>query len=235
MRKTHVLIVLDGFGLSANEYGNAIKLANTENYNYLKNKYPFTTLKSHGESVGLYKGQMGNSEVGHLNLGAGRIVLQDSKKISDLIKNGEFFNNQTLIDAFKTTGVVHLMGLLSSGGVHSEFKHILALIDMAKQLGQTQVYLHLFTDGRDCDTKHSLVLIKKLQAYLNKVGVGKIASVIGRFYAMDRDNNFDRVKLAYDMLVFGKAQTQTKNIIKALTKVIKEALQMSFRAYNSFE
>jgi 2,3-bisphosphoglycerate-independent phosphoglycerate mutase len=228
MKKTHALIILDGFGLNASEYGNAVKLAKTPNFDYLKNKYPYTTVKAHGENVGLYKGQMGNSEVGHLNLGAGRVVLQDSKKISDLIKSGEFFKNQTLKNVFDTRGAVHLMGLLSSGGVHSEFKHITALIDMAKKQGKKEVFLHLFTDGRDCDPEYSIVLIKKLQAHLNKVGVGKIASAVGRFFAMDRDKNYNRTKLAYDMLVLGKAKTETTNLISAIKQSHKKGITDEF-------
>jgi 2,3-bisphosphoglycerate-independent phosphoglycerate mutase len=216
MKKTYALIVLDGFGLSDLKKGNAVKLAKTPNYDLLKKEYPFTKLKAHGESVGLFKNQMGNSEVGHLNLGAGRIVLQESKKISNLITSGEFFNNKKLKQAFNTKGNVHIMGLLSDGGVHSSLHHLFALIDMAKKQQKNEVYLHLFTDGRDSSPTASINFIKKLQAHLNKVGIGKIASLVGRYYAMDRNNNYDRTKKAYDMLVFNKATNYASDPVSAL-------------------
>ncbi|MGD9901163.1 MAG: 2,3-bisphosphoglycerate-independent phosphoglycerate mutase [Spirochaetales bacterium] len=216
MKTTYALIVLDGFGVSKDSYGNAIKMAGAKNFEALQKKYPHTTLNASGESVGLYPGQMGNSEVGHLNLGAGRIVIQDSKRISDAIKDGSFFSNKVLKEAFELKSDLHLMGLLSDGGVHSQLTHIFALLDMAKLYDKKNVYLHLFTDGRDSDTKKSLEFVKMVLSYIKKVGYGKIASICGRYYAMDRDKNYERTEKAYNMLVFGRSEHKSSDPLKAI-------------------
>lgn len=228
MEKQVALIVLDGFGLRKEENGNAVTLANTPNYDSLIKKYPHTTLKAHGEAVGLFKGQMGNSEVGHLNLGAGRIVKQDSKKISDLIKEGSFFKNEVLKNAFKKAGDLHIMGLLSDGGVHSAMEHLYALLEMAKRENKQNVYLHLFTDGRDSSQAASISFVKKVQEQINQVGIGKIVSLIGRFYAMDRDKKYDRIMLAYNMLVYGKAHYYEEDVLTALKNSHKRGVTDEF-------
>lgn len=204
--KKVALIIMDGWGLGKVKSADAIQHANVPFVTSLYSKYPHTTLTTCGELVGLPDGQMGNSEVGHLNLGAGRIVYQELQRINVAIREGEFARNATLLQSLHyardNKKALHLIGLVSDGGVHSHINHLKALVDVCKSEGLTEVYIHAFTDGRDCDPKSGLGFIKELQAHLNQ-SVGKIATVSGRYYAMDRDKRWERVKLAYDALVNG--------------------------------
>ncbi len=206
--KRVVLLVLDGWGINMNKDGNAIASARIPVYDGLINDYPHTSLLASGEAVGLPEGQMGNSEVGHLNLGAGRIVYQDSTRISKSIRDGDFFFNEVLLsslEAAKQSGAnLHLMGLLSDGGVHSRMDHIFALFDMAKAQGVTNVFFHAFLDGRDTPPSSAIQYIKQLEQHLANLGIGRIASVSGRYYAMDRDKRWERVQKAYETLVMGE-------------------------------
>lgn len=203
------LIILDGWGIGDKSKSDAIYHANTPFFDELIKTHPHATLKTSGKDVGLPEGQMGNSEVGHLNIGAGRIVYQELTRINKSIEDGDFFENPVLLDAIETAKKnkvkLHLFGLVSKGGVHSSQEHIYALCKMAKDNGLEDVFIHAFTDGRDCDPKSGLGFIEELESELQK-STGKIASVIGRYYAMDRDNRWERVKLAYDLLVHGKGK-----------------------------
>ncbi|MFN5148452.1 MAG: 2,3-bisphosphoglycerate-independent phosphoglycerate mutase [Flavobacteriia bacterium] len=200
------LIILDGWGLGDHSKSDAIYNANTPFMDELLLARPNAKLKTSGEDVGLPDGQMGNSEVGHLNIGAGRIVYQELTRINKSIREGDFFQNKVLLSAFlkaKENKVnLHFIGLVSKGGVHSSQEHLSALCRMAKDNGLKDVYIHAFTDGRDCDPKSGLGYVQELENDL-KSSVGKIASVVGRYYAMDRDNRWERVKLAYDLMVHG--------------------------------
>ena len=205
----YALIIMDGYGLAPAGEGNAISLNGSKNINALINEYPSATLGASGLSVGLPDGQMGNSEVGHLNMGAGRIVYQDLTKITKSINDGDFFKNPALckaMDNAKSGKKLHLYGLLSDGGVHSHLTHVFALLKMAKQRGVKDVFVHCFMDGRDVSPTSGVDFIRSLQTEIKNIGVGKIASVCGRYYAMDRDNNWDRVELAYDMLTLGTGE-----------------------------
>ncbi len=206
---------MDGWGLGKVPSSDAIQHANVPFVSSLYKNYPNTTLVTCGEAVGLPDGQMGNSEVGHLNLGAGRIVYQELQRINVAIRTGEFAQNETLLAAIrfaKTNGKpLHLLGLVSDGGVHSHINHIKAICDICKNEGLTEVYIHAFTDGRDTDPKSGLGFITDLQNHLN-ASAGKIATVSGRYYAMDRDKRWERVKLAYDCLVKGDGQKATDAI-----------------------
>ena len=207
MRTPYAIIIMDGYGINPSAQGNAIVADGSKYVNELKNKYPSAQLGASGMSVGLPDGQMGNSEVGHLNIGAGRIVYQDLTKITKDIRNGEFFKNAELLRAMhaaKENGKkLHLYGLVSTGGVHSHTDHLYALVEMAKREGLENVYIHAFTDGRDVAPTSGAGFLKDLQDKLNELQFGKIASVAGRYYAMDRDNNWDREEKAYDMLTLG--------------------------------
>ena len=207
MKKPYAIIIMDGYGINPSTVGNAIIADGSKYINELKATYPNAQLGASGMSVGLPDGQMGNSEVGHLNIGAGRIVYQDLTKITKDIRNGEFFKNPELIRAMqaaKTNGTnLHLFGLVSTGGVHSHTEHLYALIEMAKQQGLNDVYVHAFTDGRDVAPTSAAGFLKELQDKMDELSFGKIASVCGRYYAMDRDNNWDREQKAYDMLTLG--------------------------------
>jgi 2,3-bisphosphoglycerate-independent phosphoglycerate mutase len=200
------LIILDGWGLGDHSKSDAVFNANTPFMDELVRSHPNAKLITCGEEVGLPKGQMGNSEVGHLNIGAGRIVYQELTRINKSIRDGEFFQNTVLLDAMKKAKEggkkLHFMGLVSNGGVHSSQEHLYALCKMAENHGVKNVCIHAFTDGRDCDPKSGLSCIQELENELKK-STGKIASVIGRYYAMDRDNRWERVKKAYDLLVHG--------------------------------
>ncbi|AEH44886.1 phosphoglycerate mutase, 2,3-bisphosphoglycerate-independent [Thermodesulfatator indicus DSM 15286] len=223
-----LLIILDGWGYREEIEGNAIRLAGTPNLDALKEVYPFTLLKCSGEAVGLPEGQMGNSEVGHLNIGAGRIVYQDLTRINRAIKDGSFFNNPVLKEAFakarETGGKVHLLGLVSDGGVHSSLDHLFALLEFAKKEGLCdRVFLHAFTDGRDTPPKSALGYITQIKQKMEELGCGEIASVSGRFYAMDRDKRWERVAQAYYALVLGEALE------------VSDALQAVKEAYNRGE
>lgn len=208
MKKPAALIILDGWGLSNTEAGNAVLEANTPVYDRLLNQYPNTTLAASGMAVGLPDGQMGNSEVGHLNIGAGRIIYQELTRITKSIEDGDFFDNAELKSAMahaKTHGTkLHTWGLLSDGGVHSHIDHLKALIKMAKQEGLDNIYVHAFMDGRDTSPTAGVQYLKALQRYMNDIGFGKIASISGRYYSMDRDNRWERIEKSYDMLVKGE-------------------------------
>ena len=203
----YAIIIMDGYGLCPGQTGNAIFLDGSKNVTALRKEYPSATLGASGLSVGLPDGQMGNSEVGHLNMGAGRIVYQDLTKITTEIGDGEFFENPALIKAMdnaKAAGKkLHLWGLLSDGGVHSHITHLFALLEMAKRRGVPQTFVHCFMDGRDVSPTSGVTFVAQLQEEIARIGYGKIASLCGRYYAMDRDNNWDRVEKAYDMLTLG--------------------------------
>ena len=203
----YAIIIMDGYGLNPDANGNAIAMDGSLNVHALQKEYPSATLGASGRSVGLPDGQMGNSEVGHLNMGAGRIVYQDLTKITKEIEDGEFFENPALIKAMDSAKdnhkQLHLWGLLSDGGVHSHITHLFALLEMAKRRGVPQTFVHCFMDGRDVSPTSGAGFAEELQAEMDKLGYGKIASVCGRYYAMDRDNNWDRIEKAYDMLTIG--------------------------------
>ncbi len=205
------LVILDGFGLRKERHGNAILSAGTPHLDKLKKNYQYTTLQASGEFVGLPKGQMGNSEVGHLTLGAGRTVLQDLQKIDNDIKTGDFFKNKGLIKAInhaiENNSALHVIGLLSDGGVHSHINHLFAILDKAKEMGLTKVFIHAITDGRDTPYNSAKIHIEKLQAKLQGTPF-KIASIGGRVYAMDREKRFERVQKAYNVMVFGENYQQ---------------------------
>jgi 2,3-bisphosphoglycerate-independent phosphoglycerate mutase len=212
MNKTMTaLIIMDGFGINPTCEGNAICQAGTPHLDELKAKYPHTQLGASGMDVGLPDGQMGNSEVGHLNIGAGRVVYQEFTRITKDIKDGVFFKKKPLCDvmenAKKNNKAIHLMGLVSDGGVHSHNTHLYALLEMCKQYGLSKVYVHCFLDGRDVPPTSGLGYIKELEAKLKEIGVGRIATVMGRYWAMDRDNLWDRVEKAYDAIVLGQGKT----------------------------
>lgn len=212
--KKAMLIIMDGWGHGQNAAASAIAQARTPNVDRYYLRYPNAELRTDGEFVGLPEGQMGNSEVGHLNLGAGRIVYQELQRIFVAIRSGELARNAVLLDALqraKTSGKkLHLMGLVSDGGVHSHIKHLTALCDLVKEQGVSaeQLFIHAFTDGRDCDPKSGLGFIQQLQQHLQTSG-GRIASICGRYYAMDRDKRWERIQLAYELLVQGKGKPVT--------------------------
>jgi len=207
------LIILDGWGLRAEREYNAVTLANPTNYYGLLQRYRNATLQASGEAVGLPEGQMGNSEVGHTNLGAGRVVYQDLTRIDKSIRDGDFFDRPKLLEAIDRckggAHALHLIGLLSDGGVHSHQSHLHAIIELAKRRGVTRVFVHVLTDGRDTAPNGGRGYVEKLEAELKKIGVGTIASVSGRYYAMDRDKRWERQKLAYDAIVRGQGPTAT--------------------------
>jgi len=212
MEKKVILIIMDGWGLGKVKAADAIQHANVPFVTSLYNKYPHTTLVTCGEAVGLPEGQMGNSEVGHLNLGAGRIVYQELQRINVAVRDGDFYKNEQLLAAIhtaKNTGKpLHLLGLVSDGGVHSHINHLKAITSLCATEGLEKVYIHAFTDGRDTDPKSGLGFMQDLQSHLDNT-VGKIATVSGRYYAMDRDKRWDRIKLAYDALVNGVGEYAT--------------------------
>lgn len=214
-----VLMVLDGYGLNDNPEGNAIAMAKTPVMDSLMKDYPFVKGAASGLAVGLPDGQMGNSEVGHMNIGAGRIIYQDLTRITKAIEDGDFFENKGLLTAIenckKNNSDLHLWGLLSDGGVHSHITHLYGLLEMAKKHGLTNVYVHAFLDGRDTPPASGKDYIEQLEAKMQEIGVGKIASISGRYYAMDRDNNWDRIQKAYDSLVSGTG-VQATDAVKAM-------------------
>jgi len=214
-QKKVILVIMDGWGLGKVASADAIQHARVPFTNSLYQQYPHTTLVTCGEAVGLPDGQMGNSEVGHLNLGAGRIVYQELQRINVAVRDGSFAANPVLLESIQYAKTrqkaLHLIGLVSDGGVHSHINHLKAIIDICHQQGLDQVFIHAFTDGRDCDPKSGLGFITSLQEHLNQ-RTGKIASVSGRYYAMDRDKRWERVKLAYDALVNGKGEKATDAI-----------------------
>jgi len=216
-------MILDGWGLNPEKKANAIANANTPNYDKFLQEFPNTTVNASGLAVGLPEGQMGNSEVGHLNLGAGRIVYQDFTRVSQDIKSGNFFKNPALVwamdKALEGNKSLHLFGLLSDGGVHSHIDHLKALLDMAKMKQLQKVYLHAFLDGRDVPPANAKIYIDEIEEYMEKIGVGRIATISGRYYAMDRDKRWDRTEKAYNAIVFGEG-------LKASSAV--EALEQSY-------
>lgn len=209
MKKPLVLCILDGCGIRKEKNGNAFKNANKATFDYLVNNFPHSLLEASGTKVGLPEGQMGNSEVGHMNIGAGRIVYQPLELINKSIKDKTFFDNEKILNVLthvkKNSSKLHVMGLLSNGGVHSHINHLMALIDMFKENNIKDVCYHLFLDGRDVDPKSSYTFIKELEDKIKETNVGKIVSISGRYYAMDRDNNYDRLKKAYDAIVYNDA------------------------------
>ena len=206
--KVKMLMILDGFGINPNKEGNAIALANTPNIDKLMKKYPVAEVHTSGADVGLPDGQMGNSEVGHTNIGAGRIVYQELTRITKSIEDGDFFTNQEFIDAIdnckKNNSKLHILGLVSDGGVHSHIRHLYGLLEMAKRRDFEDVYIHCFLDGRDTPPASAETYIMQLEEKMKEKGVGKIASISGRFYAMDRDKRWERVKKCYDAIVNGE-------------------------------
>jgi 2,3-bisphosphoglycerate-independent phosphoglycerate mutase len=215
-KKRVILLIMDGWGLGKVKSSDAIQNANVPFVTSLYPKYPNTQLITCGEAVGLPDGQMGNSEVGHLNLGAGRIVYQELQRINVAIRDGSFAKNEILLKAIRfakeNKKPLHLLGLVSDGGVHSHISHLKAIIDLCKKEDLNNIFIHAFTDGRDCDPKSGLNFIKDLQFHLNNTGIGKIATVSGRYYAMDRDKRWERVKLAYDAMANGTGEKTTDAI-----------------------
>ncbi len=208
--KPLVLIVLDGWGYRAETKANAIALARKPTYDRLLREYPNTLLHTSGKYVGLPDGQMGNSEVGHLNIGAGRIVHMDSTRIELMIQNGEFFSNPVLLEAMKNARTggrrLHLFGLLSDGGVHSYQTHLYALLRMAKQNGVDRVFVHAFMDGRDTLPTSGAGYLEQLQQKMREYNTAKIATVNGRYYAMDRDRRWERIAKAFNAMVYGNGE-----------------------------
>ena len=217
----NALIILDGFAISDEVHGNAIKASGIPFISSLMAKYPYTTIGASGLDVGLPKGQMGNSEVGHINIGAGRIVYQELTRITKDIEDGEFFKNKCFLDAVqnakKDGHALHVFGLLSDGDVHSHIEHLFALIELAKREGLSDVYIHCFMDGRDVPPTSGAHFLKQLQDYVDNAGIGTIASVMGRYYAMDRDNRWERVQKAYDALTMGEGEV-ARNAVEAATQ-----------------
>lgn len=208
--KKVLLCILDGVGIRKDKVGNAIRLANTPNLDYLWNNYPHTMLHASGNKVGLPDGEMGNSEVGHSNIGLGRVMKQSLEKINESIRNGEFFGNSELLSAInyakKNNSKLHLIGLLSDGGIHSNINHLFSLLELCKNNNFNRVYIHIITDGRDTAIDSGIKYIKLLEDKIKELRIGVIVDLCGRYYAMDRDNNFDRIKFAYDMLTISKGE-----------------------------
>lgn len=220
MKETTLLVILDGFGYSESSEHNAIAAASTPNWDQFWSSRPNTLISGSGDDVGLPAGQMGNSEVGHMNLGAGRVVYQDLTRINRAIEQGEFARNRALNRAFervgKSGGALHVMGLLSPGGVHSHEDQIFACLEMAAAAGVGQVYLHGFLDGRDTPPRSAMATLEKAQALAERLGNCKVASIVGRYFAMDRDRRWDRVERAYNLLVRGEAPFHAASAVAAL-------------------
>lgn len=210
-KQPHALIILDGFALRDETEGNAVAQANTPNFDRYWNQYPHATLKASGLAVGLPEGQMGNSEVGHMNIGAGRVVYQSLTKANLAIEDGSFFDNEVFNKAIQHVedkdSALHLFGLLSDGGVHSHIKHLFALLEMAKKKGLKKVYVHAFMDGRDVGPTTGKTYVAQLEEKMKELGVGEIATLQGRYYAMDRDNRWERVEKSYRAMVNGQGET----------------------------
>lgn len=231
MKKPLLLMILDGFGINNDDYGNAIKEARTPNLDHYLKSCPNTQIGASGMDVGLPDGQMGNSEVGHTNIGAGRIVYQELTRISKAIKDGDFFQNEALAGAIenckKNNSALHLMGLLSPGGVHSHTEHLYGLLEMAKKAGLEKVYVHCFMDGRDVPPSSGKDYIEELEAKMAQIGVGKIATVMGRYYAMDRDNRWERVSKAYEAMVNGEGN-KNASAVDTMTASYAESVTDEF-------
>ncbi|MGL5001023.1 MAG: 2,3-bisphosphoglycerate-independent phosphoglycerate mutase [Cetobacterium sp.] len=233
-KKPLVLMVLDGWGYNPHlDEKNAIAAAAPENFERLFNTYPHTLIKASGEAVGLPEGQMGNSEVGHLNLGAGRVVYQPLVEISKEIRDGEFFDKAKVVKAFnhakENNKSIHFMGLLSDGGVHSHINHLFGLLEMAKKTGLTKVYIHAFMDGRDTAPSSGLQFMKNLVAKIEEIGVGEIATISGRYFSMDRDTNWDRTEKAYDA-ISGKLDVNNKSALEIIEASYAEKITDEFIA-----
>ena len=226
-----VLIILDGWGINPKKEGNAIAFAKLPVYNSLLKKYPNTTLNACGEAVGLPDGQMGNSEVGHLNIGAGRVVYQDLTRIDLSIKISDFYSNNAFLDAIRKAkekgSALHLLGLVSDGGVHSHIHHLFALLKMAKDEGLKDVFIHAFLDGRDTPPKSGINYMQTLERRLKEIGIGRIASISGRYYAMDRDKRWDRVEKAYNAMVIGEGERNSSSI-KAIEESYEKGITDEF-------
>ena len=229
MKKPVVLTIMDGFGYTPEKEGNAIALAGTPNLDALCEKYPHTLINASGLDVGLPDGQMGNSEVGHTNIGAGRVVYQDLTRVTKAIEDGDFFTNKELVAAMENAKdkSLHILGLLSDGGVHSHMNHLLALLDMAKKNGLKNVFVHAFTDGRDTDPQSAKGYVETVQAHMDKIGTGKFASVSGRYYAMDRDKRWERVEKAYDAVVKAEGNT-AESAVKCIEDSYAEGVNDEF-------
>lgn len=216
-----LLVILDGFGIAENPEVSAVDKANKPFFDSLIQKYPYAQLSASGEDVGLPDGQFGNSEVGHLNIGAGRIVWQELSRINKSIREGDFFENEVLTTAFekaKERGKIHFMGLFSDGGVHSNNEHLYALLKMAKKYNLENAFVHAFTDGRDTSPHGGAEYLKEFEQKADEIGIGSIASIVGRYYAMDRDNRWERTELAYDLLVHGEG-----NEVNEASEVFKQS------------
>lgn len=231
MKQPVILIILDGFGIAPDSRGNAIALAKTPVTDRLWREVPHTQLSASGEDVGLPAGQMGNSEVGHTNIGAGRVVYQELSRITRAAQNGELEQNPALRQAVEhiraTGGSLHFMGLLSDGGVHSHNTHLYAMIRAARSLGAEKIYVHAFLDGRDCPPKSGLGFVKELRQELSAIGAGTLATVCGRYYAMDRDNRWERVERAYAAMVYGEG-SYNPDYEDALEKSYKKEITDEF-------
>ncbi|QRG67224.1 2,3-bisphosphoglycerate-independent phosphoglycerate mutase [Brevibacillus choshinensis] len=229
--KPVALLILDGFALRDETYGNAVAQAKKPNFDRYWNQYPHATLEASGLAVGLPEGQMGNSEVGHLNIGAGRVVYQDLTRITKSIREGEFFENETLLDAFRhvkeKNKQMHLFGLLSDGGVHSHIAHLFAILEMAKKQNFDRVFIHGFLDGRDVSPDSAVGYIEQLQAKIEEIGVGQIATVQGRYYAMDRDKRWERIEKAYRAMVYADAP-QYQDPIEAVKESYERSIMDEF-------
>ena len=231
MKKTTVLLILDGYGERKEKEGNAIALANTPVMDKLKKEFPYVEGQASGLFVGLPDGQMGNSEVGHMNMGAGRIVYQELTRITKAIEDGDFFENKALKEAVehckKENSALHFMGLVSSGGVHSHIGHIYGLLELAKRAGLKKVYLHAFLDGRDTPPDSGKSFLMDVEKKMRELGVGEIATISGRYYAMDRDKNYDRVEKAYRAMVDGTGEKASS---------VEEAIDASYakKVYDEF-
>lgn len=226
-----ILIILDGWGLRIEKQGNAIKLARTPNFDHFWQKYPHAVLRASGEAIGLPNGQIGTSEVNHMVIGAGRLILQSLVRINKAIEDGSFFKNKAFIAAFdhvkKYKSALHIKGLVSPGGVHSHQNHLYALLRAAKTNGLKKIYIHVFTDGRDTLPESAKEYVGKLEKFLKNFGVGRIASVVGRYYAMDRDKNFERTDRAFELLTKGRGK-KYKNALEAIEESYKKSITDEF-------
>src|ERR1700741_2943070 len=228
--KPIVLTVLDGWGYRAGTKGNAVALARKPTYDELLSKFPGTLIQTSGPYVGLPEGQMGNSEVGHMNMGAGRIVHMDITRIDLMIANKQLDRVPLFRQAMERgrRRHLHFLGLLSDGGVHSHINHLFALLEMAKRQRVEKVFVHCFMDGRDTPPHSGRDYVRQLQQKMRKLGVGEIATVVGRYYAMDRDNRWERVKLAYDAMVHGEAETKSNDPVAALQASYEQGVTDEF-------
>ncbi len=231
MENRVLLCIMDGFGISSNAAKDATKTAETPNIDNLKKTVPYTTINASGEYVGLPDGQMGNSEVGHLNLGAGRVVYQELSRINNAVKDGSFFKNEVLLNAVnnakKNNSSIHFMGLVSTGGVHSAMEHVEALIELAAKEGLKKVYVHAFLDGRDTPPKSAEIFLERIENKLKEYNLPQIATISGRYYAMDRDNRWDRVEKAYNCLLLGEGN-KAENSLTAIKNSYAEDVTDEF-------